>query len=199
MSNYYLLGWKHRSELASAIYDLENQLAQELIPQLEGKYTLPHHFQLKMVKETEGGLVTDNILTTMHETWMDYQPNSLSFPLMSERLKSVIESHLTGNENVDWISCKVKMGNEERPYFILRFNKILDVLNTQKTTFVPGTDQIIKPVFAESKVSAYNIFTKPSSHGLWKITPNLYVSEVLKKAIKKQDLTGIDFERTMVI
>lgn len=69
---------------------------------------------------------------------------------MSERLKSIIETNLTRNEKIDWIQCKVKNESEEQTYFIIRFNKMLDVLDMQKTMFVQGTDHIIKPVFARS-------------------------------------------------
>jgi hypothetical protein len=198
MSNYYLLSWKHTPELASAIYAIENQVAHELIPELNGKNYLPFDFQLKRVKETKDGLITDSDLSALSKVWLDYQPNSLAWPLISENLKSLIEANLTGNEQIDWIECKVKNENEERPYFILRFNKMLDVLDMQKTMFVQGTDHIIRPVFASSKISAYSIFSKPSSHDLWKITSGLYVSDALKKAIQKAKLTGMDFEKTSV-
>lgn len=198
MSNYYLLSWKHTPELASAIYAIENQVAYELIPELNGKNELPFEFQLKRVKETKDGIITDENLSALNEIWLDYQPNSLAWPLMSERLKSIIEVNLTGNEQIDWIECKVKNKSEERTYYILRFNKMLDVLDMQKTMFVQGTDHIIKPVFASSKISAYGIFSKPSSHDLWKITSGLYVSDVLKKAIQKEKLTGIAFEKATI-
>ena len=198
MSSYYFLTWKHKPEIAGAIYAVENQVSLELIPQLEGKTTLPLDFQLKRVKEVKDGLAIDNNLTGLNEIWLDYQSNSLAWPLMSERLKSVIATNLTGNEAIDWITCNVKNGNEERPYFILRFNKILDVLDIQKTLFVRGTDSIIKPVFAASKVGAYTIFTTPSSYDLWKISSGIYVSEFLKKEIQEQKLTGLDFEKTLV-
>lgn len=198
MSNYYLLSWKHTPELASAIYAIENQVAYELIPQLNGKNDLPSEFQLKRVKETKDGIITDENLSALNEVWLDYQPNSLAWPLMSERFKLVIEANLTGSEQIDWIESKVKNGSEEQTYFILRFNKKLDVLDMQKTMFVQGTDHIIRPVFASSKISSYSIFSMPSSHDLWKITSGIYVSDALKKAIQKAKLTGLDFEKTTV-
>jgi hypothetical protein len=185
--------------LTSAIYAIENQVAHELIPTLNGTNHLPHEFQLMRVKETNDGIITDGDLNSLNEIWLDYQPNSLAWPLMSERLKLVIDANLIGNEQIDWIECKVKNGNEERVYFILRFNKMLDVLNIQKTMFVQGTDHIIRPVFASSKISSYSIFCKPSSHDLWKITSGLYVNDALKKAIQKAKLTGVDFEKTSVL
>jgi hypothetical protein len=199
MEKYFLLSWKNGKEpLASAFAPKGSKLAQDLISELNGINKLP--FELSLVKLDVGknALIESNDLSDLKEIWLDYQPNSLAWPLMSERLKSVIEANLTGNEQIDWIECKVKNGSEERTYFILRFNKMLDVLDMQKTMFVQGTDHIIKPVFASSKISAYGIFSKPSLYDLWKITSGLYVSDVLKKAIQKEKLTRVDFEKTTV-
>ncbi|MDR1755611.1 MAG: hypothetical protein LBR65_01435 [Culturomica sp.] len=199
MEKYFLLSWKNGKEpLASAFAPKRSKLAQDLISELNGINKLPFELSLVKVDVGKNGLIESNDLSDLKEIWLDYQPNSLAWPLMSERLKSVIEANLKRNEQIDWIECKVKNGSEERTYFILRFNKILDVLDMQKTMFVQGTDHIIKPVFASSKISAYGIFPKPSSHDLWKITSGLYVSDVLKKAIQKEKLTGIDFEKTTV-
>lgn len=198
MDNYFSLSGKNSSKVASAFAPEGTKLAHLLISDLEGINNLP--FDLGLVKLSVGknGLIESNDLSDLKEIWLDYQPNSLAWPLMSEKLKSIIEDNLTGNEQIDWIECKVKNGNEERPYFILRFNKMLNVLDMQKTMFVQGTDHIIKPVFASSKISAYSIFSKPSSNDLWKITSGLYVSDILKKAIQKAKLTGVDFERTSI-
>jgi hypothetical protein len=199
MEKYYSLSWKDgKDPLASAFAPKGTKLAQDLISELNGINKLP--FELSLVKLDVGknGLIESNDLSDLKEIWLDYQPNSLAWPLMSERLKSIIEANQKGNEQIDWVECMVKNGSEERTYFILRFNKMLDVLDMQKTMFVQGTDHIIKPVFASSKISAYSIFSEPSKYDFWKITSGLYVSDVLKKAIQKEKLTGIDFEKTSV-
>lgn len=199
MEKYFLLSWKNGKEpLASAYAPKGSKLAQDLISELNGINKLP--FELSLVKLDVGinGLRESNDLSDLKEIWLDYQPNSLAWPLMSKELKSVIETNLTGIEQIDWIECKVKNGSEERTYFIPRFNKMLDVLDMQKTIFVQGTDHIIKPIFAGSKINAYSIFSKPSSHDLWKVTSGLYVSDALKKAIQKAKMTGLDFEKTTV-
>jgi hypothetical protein len=199
MGKYYLLSWKDGKEpLASAFAPKGTRADHELIKQLNGVNELP--FGLNLVKLTVGknGLIESNDLSDLKEIWLDYQPNSLAWPLMSEKLKSVIENTLTGHEGVGWISAIVKTPNEQRTYYIPIFSKMLDVLDTQKTMFVQGTDHIIRPVFSLSKVDKYSIFHRPSSHSLWKITSGLYVSEALKKAIQKEKLTGLDFEKTSV-
>jgi hypothetical protein len=88
---------------------------------------------------------------------------------------------------------------ETKKYYVLRFNKTLDVLNLEKTLFVKGTDHIIKPVFSLLKINLLNIFCKPSSYNLWKISSGLYVSEKLKKDIQINDVTGVVFEKTSVL
>lgn len=199
MEKYYSLSWKEgKDPLASALAPNGSKADHELIQILNGKNELP--FKLNLVKLDVGknGLIESNDLSDLKEIWLDYQPNSLAWPIMSERLKSVIEANLTGNEQIDWIECKIKNGSEERTYFMLRFNKMLDVLDMQKTMFIQGTDHVIRPVFASSKISAYSIFSAPSSYELWKITSGLYVNETLKKSIRKNKLTGLDFEKTSI-
>ncbi len=199
MEKYYSLNWKDGKEpLASAFAPEDSKNGHELIKELAGAYMLP--FELTLVKLSVGknGLIKNNNLSDLKKVWLDYQPNNLAWPLMSERMKSLIEVNLTGKEGVDWIACKVKNGDEERPYFIIRFNTMLDVLDMHKTMFVRETGYVIRPVFDASKIISYNIFTKPSLYDLWKITSGLYVSETLKKAILKEKLTGIEFEKTSV-
>lgn len=199
MENYYLLSWKDgKKPLASAFTPKGTKTDHDLIKELNGKSRLPFELDLIKLSISKNELVKSNDLTDLKDIWLDYQPNNLAWPLMSERLKLLVESNLTGKEEIDWLTCNIKSKNEEKLYFILRFNKMPDVLDMQKTMFVQGTEHIIRPVFAAFKVSSYNIFTKPSSHDLWKITSSLYVSESLKKAIQKEKLTGIDFEKTSV-
>jgi hypothetical protein len=199
MNNYYLVSWKHKSELVSAFsLQQKSMLDTELIPSLFGKKNLPFHFELKRVKESQSGLIVNDSLLELSEIWLDYQPNNLAWPLMSERLKSVIDNNLTGNEAIDWIECKVIGLNDVRSYYILRFNKLLDVLDINKTLFVDGTDHIIKPVFDLQKITVFSIFPKPLSDDLWRITPGIYISEKLKKQLQKEKMTGLDFEKVSV-
>jgi hypothetical protein len=199
MKKYFLLSWKNGKEpLASAFAPKGSKFGQDLISELNGKNKLPFELSLVKLDFGENGLIESKDISDLKEIWLDYQPNSLAWPLISERLKSIIEANLTGNEQTDWIECKVKNGNEVRTYYILRFNKMLDVLDMQKTMFVQGTDHIIRPVFVNSKINNYSIFSKPSSHDLWKITSGLYVNDALKEAIQKAKLTGMDFEKISV-
>lgn len=198
MSSYYLLSGKNNSKVASAFAPEGTKLAHELITELDNVKELPFALNLVKLEVGKNGLMESSDLSDLKEIWQDYQPNSLAWPLMSEKLKSLIEKNLSGNEGIDWISVTVKGSGEQQKYYIPRFSKMLDVLDMQKTMFVQGTDRVIRPVFSLSKIDKYNVFHQPSAYSLWKITSGLYVSEALKKAIQKEKLTGIDFEKTSV-
>ncbi|WP_228452312.1 imm11 family protein [Chryseobacterium sp. c4a] len=175
-------------------------MAQDLISELEGINQLPFELYLIKLEVGKDGLIKSNDLTGVKEVWQDYQLNSLAWPLMSAKMRSVVDNNLSGNEQVDWIEAIINRAEERRIYYIPRFNRMLDVLDKENTVYVPGTDHTIKPVFSFSKINPYNAFTEPSSkNNYWKITSAIYVSEVLRKAIQKEKLTGISFDATRVV
>jgi hypothetical protein len=201
MSKYFSICWDDTPEGANAFALNKPKVSdREIISLLEGKSSLPFEFRLKKVTEKEDGLAISDSLEGLQQVWVDYLPNCEAWPLMSERLKKVIENNLTGEEGIDWIAAIVNGKGEQRKYFVLRFTKKLDVLDTERTMFVPGTDVIIRPCFSLAKVCRYSIFHKGDAYEfLWKITPGIYVNEKLKKAIQKEKLTGIAFEKTYVV
>lgn len=198
MENYYFLGGKHTPIGTVAFAPKEGKLGHELIQELDGKSVVPFEFKLKKVTEGKNDLIYNDSLEGLTMLWEDYQANSLAWPMMSERLKATIESNAKKSEAIDWIACTLKAGNESKIYYILRFNKVFDVLDLQKTLFIPGTDDIIRPCFSLSKIREYNIFTKPFDYNLWKITSAIYVNEAIRKAVQKAKLTGVKFEKVLV-
>jgi hypothetical protein len=195
IENYYLLSIKDFSEVASAFASDKTKSDHELIPELDGKNELP--FELELVKLSVGknGLLKSNDLSNLDNVWIDFQPNSLAWPFMSERFKNLIMDNLTGKEGINWITAKINSKDESRIYYIPRFEKMLDVLDTKQTLFVKGTDHIIRPHFSIEKIKEFSVFVIPESHDLWKITSGLYINEKLKKAIIKEKLIGPAFEK----
>ncbi|ULC57924.1 hypothetical protein MBM09_08320 [Flaviramulus sp. BrNp1-15] len=193
--NYYLIGVENKSESIVANAPADTKLAHELVFEINEE-ELPFSLNLFKVSMTKKGLVESEDFTESENPWLDYLPNSLVWPLMSIKLKNVIANNLIGNEGIEWVKAKVYLKNEPRDYFIPRFNKKMDVLNQNKTKYVPGTDQIIKPSFSSSKISNYSIFHKPTM--FWKITNEIYISEKIKKNIEENGLTGMTFEETSV-
>lgn len=201
MENYYFLGGKNTSPVASAFApeEIRQMDTVELIQTLDTVQKLPFNFKLIKLTITRKGLIESSDLTGLKTKWLDYQPNSQAWPLFSERMKNVIEDYLTGKEGVSWISAFISGNNEEQTYFIPRFEQPLDVLDKDKTTFVPGTNQIIKPVFSYSKIKDYSVIFKPEFGNMWKIPSGFYVNEKIKQTVIKDNFTGIVFEKTTVI
>lgn len=198
MMEYYLLSGLYSSPVASAFAPEGTPLAHELIPKVGDSLVMPFELSLIKLSVEKNGIVKSSDLSGLNNLWLDYLPNSLAWPLFSYRLMTVVENNLTGNEGINWVKATVNGGGERREYFIPRFTKPLDVLDVKRTTFIRGTDQIIKPFFSIEKIEKYSVFTRPAHHDLWKITSSIYVSEQLKLEIQKERLTGIEFEKTRV-
>jgi hypothetical protein len=180
MSNYYLLSWKDNESDSIAFAPDNVPLAQELIETVVTKDELPFEFTLR-----NGNL-------------QDYLGNSLAWPIMSEKMKNIFEKNKSSLENISWIICNVKSNGQIIQYYLLCFNKQMDVLDATKTMYVPGTDVIIKSSFSIEKIKNLSVFTQPNINPLWKITPMIYVNEAIRKQILAAKLTGINFEKTRV-
>jgi len=197
-NNYYFLTIKNYKEVASAFAPEKTKLSHELIPELDGKNELPFELNLVKLSVGENGLIKSDDLSDIENVWLDFQPNSLAWPLMSERFKNLICENLTGKESIDWIQAKINGENESRMYYIMRFEKMLDVLDVEQTLFVKGTDHIIRPHFSIEKVKELCVFNTPDSHDFWKITSGIYINEHLKKKILKEKFIGPAFEKVRV-
>lgn len=198
MENYYFLTSKHTLSVASAIAPYKIKLAHELIPDLEGVNNLPFKLNLVHLLVAKNELIETKDLSGLKEIWLDYLPNSLAWPFMSSKLKNIVDAFLTDREGIDWIKAEVNGNDEHKTYYIPRFKKMLDVLDAEKTLFVSGTDNVIRPCFSLVKIKNLAVFHTPISHDLWKITSGLYINQQLKNAIQKEKITGIAFEKTRV-
>jgi hypothetical protein len=87
----------------------------------------------------------------------------------------------------------VHSNNEQRQYFVLKFEDKLDVLHEEKTKYVKNTGSIILPVFSFLKIAKYSIFHTPSYNS--EIPHILHITGEMKKKIQKEKLTGVYFER----
>jgi hypothetical protein len=197
MNEYYFLAEKVKSSTAFAYSPGETPLAHELIPDVIRNMELPFGLILKKVTTDKKGLQISDDLSKIKRLWQDYQPNNLAWPLMSERMKNLVNLHLTGKEGISWIIARVSGNNECKEYFIPRFSYKHDVIDEQRTLFIPGTNHIIKPVLSYVKIANYSLFSAPQLY--WEITSGLYVSQTLKNAMQKAKLTGVGFEKITVI
>ncbi|MEQ1607093.1 MAG: hypothetical protein ABL999_19685 [Pyrinomonadaceae bacterium] len=199
MVKYFLFTWKNIvGPVVSAFPQKDVGLAQDLVPKLVESSELP--FDLTLVKLTphRDGLDESRVLSGLPDIWPDYMPNRFVWPLCSAKLRRVIDRHLLHDEGLYWISAKISGGGETRDYYVVRFDTMHDVLDEKLTTFVPGTNHLIRPWFSIRKVNALSIFPKPSEFDLWRITSSLYVSESLKRDIEKEGVTGVAFEQARI-
>lgn len=189
MNKYYYLGGKMYRNSVFAYSEIDTASPEmDLLPKLVKMTKLNFRFILK--KNTKIKIEdTKNI-------WVDYQPNDYAWPLMSEKLKSIINDRLTGKEKIVWMEVIIKSGKEKRLYFIPRFEKKLDVLDKAKTQYGDRKGSIIIPAFLKEKVIKYSMFFTPQE--FWQISPDIIVVEEIKKAIQKEKLTGIVFEEAIV-
>ncbi len=199
MHNYYLITPKESRDcsFAMAPESERGKLYDELLDDLTGVSELPYQFNLMRLSVGKKGLIRSEDLSGVPEIWLDILPNSFAWPLYSEGLKAIIEKHLTGREVIEWIKAPINGPAEQRFYYIPVFQKKLDVLDTQKTKYLMGSESVLIPCFSYSKVKNYSLFHIPTSGLLWKIR-NGYISESLKKAIQKENLQGIHFEKSVV-
>ncbi len=175
-------------------YSPENSLlSYELIEGLIDKKEMPYDLIIRKVSEGEKGLIVEDDLDNLEVVWEDFLPNNIGVPLMSEKLKNIIEGNLFGNEDIDWVTCKVWAKDKFKIYYIIRFNTLLDVLDIQKTKYLAGTDLIIIPYFSSDKINQFSVFTIPTSDNLYKISLSLFVNYTIKKLIQKEKLKGVDF------
>lgn len=196
---YYFLSWKNSSKRGPVAYNSAKVgTSVDTMKKIVNDTVLYFDFDIKDVLETKTGLVVNNPMASHQYEWLDYMPNDLAWPLMSEKMKSIVESSLIEKDYISWISTNVILFEVQRKYYVLKFTKKLDVLDIENTIFVRGTDAIIRPAFSREKIAKYSIFGEPLSQDLWRITHGLYVSETLKKSLQKEKCTGLDFSNTIV-
>ena len=175
----------------------------EIIEKIEKLGTLPYTLTLKHPFFKNGELCFDDDFSSIKTIWNDCQLNSVLLLLCSEALRTIIDTQLTGNEGIRWISCNIIYQNEKKTYHFPLFTKILDVLDEERS-FYGGREKtfsnLIKPVFAYSKIQRYSIFSLWNENGYpCKISSSVYVSENIKKAIIKAKMKkGIYFNQAPV-
>lgn len=125
----------------------------------------------------------------------DYQANDLGWPLMSLKMKSVIDRFCAPHENqLSWQPAAVTTGRGETiSYYIPKFLDEIDVIDREKSKVIDGPlgEVIIKACFSLDKVKKLDFFPLPKSE------IRLIVSDGLKNEIEKTPLSGIDFSKAL--
>lgn len=194
MNKAYFMTWKdqRKQPVYSVFPTQETGPARELIANLEGKNRFICDGYFRKITVGDTGLIYEPAEPEA-DVWKDYPANALATALCSAKMRDIINSSITDYENVDWIEWTVEHAGSQKQYYLLRFNEILDVVDKASTTYVRGTDHIIKPTFSSRSLDRFHIFTVPRSHNLWKITSGIYVTEEVRAALKDARIAGIEF------
>jgi hypothetical protein len=186
----------NRKSAAVACAPEETLPSHTLIDSLIGVNSLPFDLTLKDVTFGRNGSKTSDDLSHLKHLWFDYQLNSLAWPVLSAKLRTVIDQQASGREQYEWISVNIHRGEEEtRPYYILRFKEQSDVLDMEKSTFLRFSDKpdhLINPTFSQEKIADLCVFTCSSM--FWQIGAGLYVSKAIRDCAKREKLVGLHFE-----
>lgn len=193
---YYSMQAKNLKKVSSANAIENDKLDYELIPELMSSDKMPFEFELKMLTHSKKGIVITDDTSSLEKKWFDYQYNDLAWPIFSEKLMKIIDDNLDKSDNLSWIKCTINSNEEKKTYFIPKFLKKPDLLDTNKTIYVPGTDHVIKPCYSLLKVQKYAVFPKPSA--FWEIPTSIIVNKQIKEAIIRQGISEIEFEEVLI-
>lgn len=197
ISKYFSIGFKYNRNVASAWTEFKTPIAHLIEDEVITSQELPFTLIIKKIVSTKNGIETSDDLSGLKHIWLDYQPNNLAWPLMSEKMKELIAIHLTGNEGIIWIMAKVKQNEIIKNYYIPIFEKKLNVLDEEKTIFAANSNHIVIPVYSLSKIASFSMFHCPREI-LWRITTSLYISEVIKSDFQKHKISGLEFNEVPI-
>lgn len=124
----------------------------------------------------------------------DYLANDLGLPLMSEKLKGLL-NEFEVNKNMIWKQVFVIVEGSRISYFMPCPSYSIDVIDTQKTIFIDGPlgKRILKAYLSREKIQSLNYFPISESDITW------IVSDRVRKKIRQMKVSGIDFTQAQVI
>ena len=195
----FFLSPQNIKSVAVACAPEDTPASYKLISKLEGLTTLPFDLTLKDIVFEKNGSKQLSELGKLKHLWFDYQPNSLAWPIFSERFKNLIDSQVIGEKSFDWINVTIRQNSKtNRPYYLLRFKAQQDVLNLEQSVFAgKNADILVRPVFDSKKINNLPIFCSPEHS--WQITGGIYITEKIKDAAKAQGLVGLNFEGARMV
>ncbi len=109
--------------------------------------------------------------------------------MVSEEMKDLLLSFIGDNDNIEFLPVPAKSKEYgDRIYFIMHFKIIYDVIDTENTVYVPGTNIVIKVRIDQEKAKGLKVFnSRPAIN-------DIIVSEDVYQAIKRNKFdTGLEF------
>ena len=130
------MSWKETKKPIYSIFPCKDlgKLAHELIPLLKDKKEFITDCYFKKISVGKDSLIYEDAEENA-DLWTDYPANWFAWPIMSEKLKDIIESNSTRKEGIDFIKMKVRHFSLEKFYYILRFNKVIDSIDKENSSY----------------------------------------------------------------
>ncbi len=189
--NYYWLS-TNNDKVSTVAYAPEGTpLSYELIGEMNNREDVPFSLELRDVFVTSKLVVGGS-----SDVFYDYQPNSLAWPVMSEKMKSIIASHLTGSEYIEWKSVVINGKGISKKYYIPMFTRKLDILNVCESVYVPVSGVVLKPCFDKEKIKNLSVIHSPNL--FWQISTQIYVNEDIKRDLINSGIEELCFSRVKV-
>jgi hypothetical protein len=119
----------------------------------------------------------------------DYLANDLALRLCSPRLRAVIESALSPDDEVQWLDAPVRdQAGNEALYHVLHVVSRPDVWDDARTIRVGGS-KIVKPVVDVGLVGSRQVIAMPGE------VTRLIIAGALREAIEGAKCTGLDYTK----
>jgi len=190
---YYEVTWKEFKEKYSSCAVMNIKIKRKefdklLVENSTKLYGMAWHI-ISLSVGRKSIIESDNLSEIKH-LWPDYIGNERVLPIMSEKMKDIIESNLKGTEDVFWIPITIEANGKVRPYYILRFQKQIKVLCKAKTEYLYSV--VSKAVFYKEKALKYSVIPL-QENSLWNVLGNFYISSEIKRQLVKADVTGIKY------
>lgn len=189
--NYYWLSINNDKVSTVAYAPEGTPVSHNLIEMMENREDVPFSLELRDVFLTSKLTVGE-----VSDVFYDYQPNSLAWPIMSERMKSIIASHLTGYEYIEWKSVIINGKGISKKYYIPMFTRKLDTLNISESVYVPVSGIVLKPCFDKEKIKNLSVIHSPNL--FWPISTQIYVNEEIKRDLVNSGIKELCFSRVKV-
>lgn len=189
--DYYWISIRNSKVSTIAYAPKGTPASHELIEMMVEKKAVPFSLEVHSV-EVKASLCVGEV----SDVFYDYQPNSLAWPVMSDRLKTIIDTHLTGAENIEWKEILVRGASTTAEYYVPMFMSRLDTLNDEGTIYAPLSGVIMKPCFDKKKIENLAVF-----HGhdiFWRISTQIFVNEDIKREIINAGIDEVSFSKVLI-
>mgnify|MGYP006910066251 FL=1 len=199
-SEIFFMTWRasNSDNIGLAYSTIEPQSDVFLVPKVIDSSRLFFDFEIRNVKVSSGGLVEIDKDELDGKGKVDYQPNNFAWPIVSVKMKQIIDSVSTAADCISWVQTSLLFNQRDYDYFVLVFNRSYDVIDEHKTLYInKANNHILKPHFSLKKIQdlELSLFRKPFSHNYERITPGIFVTGKLRKHLLEAGVSGIKFEK----